>query len=61
MRGVNPTRGLTGDANIVFDRGSGSAEVRVPKEIAYPVREAITELARGHTVRLVRDDEEMTT
>jgi hypothetical protein len=52
---------FTGDASIVFDRESGATEVRVPKEIANLVREAITELARGHTVRLVRDDEKLTT
>jgi excisionase family DNA binding protein len=50
-----------GCTRIVVEQGSEATEVPVPNAIADLLREAIAELAKGHTIRLVRDDEEMTT
>jgi excisionase family DNA binding protein len=50
-----------GPARIVFEAGPEATEVRVPEGVADMVQAAIVELSEGHTVRLVREDEELTT
>lgn len=47
--------------HLVLAAGPVQAEVRVPQELAELVQAALVELSRGHTVRLVREDEELTT
>jgi excisionase family DNA binding protein len=47
--------------SLVFEAASGVSEVRLPDDVADLVEAAIVELSKGHTIRLVREDEELTT
>jgi excisionase family DNA binding protein len=67
VRAAERTRRQLGTARprertrIVVEQGVEATEVSVPDAIADLMREAIAQIANGHAVRLVRDDEEMTT